>query len=73
MTHLVIYFGIIFGATILALPVLRGMGEEVARAGRREVSMSVGGADDQQKKGRNEEEDVRSSAHAHEDAGSAGC
>ena len=68
MTHLVINFGIIFGATI-ALPVLGGMGEEVARAGRHEVSMSVGGADNQEKKGRNEEEDVRSSAHAHADAG----
>ena len=35
------------------------MGEEVARARRHEVSMTVGGADDQQKKGRNEEEDVK--------------
>ena len=35
------------------------MGEEVARARRHEVSMTVGGADDQEKKGRNEEKDVK--------------
>ena len=59
----------ITGSTTPPLTILGGVREKVARTRRHEVSMSVDGADDQEKKGRNEEEDIRSGAHARADAG----